>query len=304
MEREKREEGEIVSEYNDEDKKEKAVTFYVSNLHPHITDGELWIECKNYGHIVDAYIARKLDKWKNRFGFLRFVNVKDTDKMVKALNQMNFYGWRIRANVARFVKVEKKTRGKSKVWTEKIQDPVAPVNNERSAPNNGHVKQGTTWADVVSGRPKHQVNVSELRFANESVPLKAWRGSSVIGELHSIEALRGASQMMKDLGVNRAQVRYLGGLKLLVVFDSIEELNLFLKKEDNRKEWFRCISVWNGERIPYERIAWLRIRGVPLQLWIDTVFECIGEKFGKVIKKSDADEKDVCFNEEVIGVLV
>ncbi|KAJ0621109.1 hypothetical protein HanIR_Chr01g0004941 [Helianthus annuus] len=56
--------------------------------------------------------------------------------------------------------------------------------------------------------------------------------------------------------------------------------------------------------IPYERIAWLRIRGVPLQLWIDAVFECIGERFGRIVKKSDVDEKDVCFNEEVISVLV
>ncbi|MFS7949853.1 putative RNA recognition motif domain, nucleotide-binding alpha-beta plait domain superfamily [Helianthus anomalus] len=82
-----KEEGEIEDQQNEQQKgegyvneifKEKAITFYVSNIHPHISDGDLWTECKNYGQVVDAYIARKLDKRGKRFGFLRFVKVHDT----------------------------------------------------------------------------------------------------------------------------------------------------------------------------------------------------------------------------------
>ncbi|MFS8011739.1 putative RNA recognition motif domain, nucleotide-binding alpha-beta plait domain superfamily [Helianthus anomalus] len=97
---EEREEGEIRDtadgypkggSFNMGETKEKAITFYVSNIHPHITDDELWTECWNYGHVVDVYIAKKLDKKAQRFGFLRFVKVMDIEKMIKALNQMSFF---------------------------------------------------------------------------------------------------------------------------------------------------------------------------------------------------------------------
>ncbi|MFS7952137.1 hypothetical protein Hanom_Chr07g00603371 [Helianthus anomalus] len=41
-----------------------------------------------------------------------------------------------------------------------------------------------------------------------------------------------------------------------------------------------------------------------MQLWIDSVFNCIEEKFGKVVRPSVADDKDLSFNYDTIGILV
>ncbi|KAJ0576053.1 putative RNA recognition motif domain, nucleotide-binding alpha-beta plait domain superfamily [Helianthus annuus] len=267
-----REEGEIGNsgEYTDhyreqqvEDQmKEKAVTFYVSNIHPQISDGELWTECRNYGQIVDAYIAKKLDKKGKRFGFLRFVKITDADKMVKALNQLTFYGWRIRANVARFVKIVKKEKiNKGSRWIPKEHK----VNSKPVPKNNSFLKNGTTWAGVVAGEKIQQQEDNGLTFANESMAYRNWRGKSVLGELQKVEHLRVIKRMRQQLGLRNDQVRYIGGVNVLIVYDSEEDMKASISKDEEAwVYWFNSRKIWNGEDIPFQRIAWLKIRGVPM----------------------------------------
>ncbi|KAL8241087.1 hypothetical protein R6Q59_014442 [Mikania micrantha] len=51
--------------------KEKATSFFLQNLPEELSEKELWRECINYGHVVDAYIVRKRDIAGRRFGFAR-----------------------------------------------------------------------------------------------------------------------------------------------------------------------------------------------------------------------------------------
>ncbi|MFS7939566.1 hypothetical protein Hanom_Chr05g00453281 [Helianthus anomalus] len=226
--------------------------------------------------------------------------------MIKALNHITVFGWKIRANVARFVKVVKKTPNQKKVWAEKRREPVNPGDNKGwEIPRNGHLKHGLSWADVAAGKKAQHEDEIGLNFANESSIFTKWRGRSIIGELQSIESLREVSMMKKQLCLMDSQVRYVGGLKLLIIFETTESLEETMRKNGELwKNWIKSWEIWNGQFIPFERIAWLRISGVPLQIWIDEVFNCIGEKFGRVIKSSEADDKDLCLNEDTIGVIV
>ncbi|MFS7949852.1 hypothetical protein Hanom_Chr06g00576461 [Helianthus anomalus] len=162
-----------------------------------------------------------------------------------------------------------------------------------------------SWADVAKGkRPQHE-DGNWLTFANESIPYQKWKGKSMVGKLQKVEYLKAVGKMKKQMGLRDDQVRYVGGLTILVTFDSEESLvNILTEKEDLWKRWCKYARKWNREQIPFQRIAWLRISGVPLQLWIDGVFNCVGERFGKVIKPSNADENDMNFNYDAVGVLV
>ncbi|KAD7117817.1 hypothetical protein E3N88_05085 [Mikania micrantha] len=40
--------------------KEKATSFFLQNLPEELSEKELWRECINYGHVVDAYIVKEL----------------------------------------------------------------------------------------------------------------------------------------------------------------------------------------------------------------------------------------------------
>ncbi|XP_021974725.1 uncharacterized protein LOC110869816 [Helianthus annuus] len=288
-----------------------AMTFYISNIHPEVSDGEFWIECRNYGHLVDAYIARKRDKWGKCFGFPRFVNIIDGEKMAKSLNNIEFYGWRVKTKVARFVKIEKRAVEKSKqTWVRKeIAETEVKIGNEFE--DRSRIKEGLSYADSVRGiKPqvnsvrgiRPQVNKEEIMiFSNESEAFKEWRNKALLCEFHSIEHLKNADKCVMELRIDKGVMRYLGGLKVLITFSNEEDMeSLSSKKEERWKEWFHIMGVWKGQLLPYQRIAWLKISGVPIQLWMGEVMNVIAGKFGRIVQSSKADKLDLNLQFDVV----
>ncbi|MFS7991078.1 putative RNA-directed DNA polymerase [Helianthus anomalus] len=55
------------------------------------------------------------------------------------------------------------------------------------------------------------------------------------------------------------------------------------------------VAVWEGQSLPFERVAWLRFLGVPLHLVDPDVLTMVGKEFGKVlhVQKSFGEDKDL-----------
>ncbi|KAJ0792703.1 hypothetical protein HanOQP8_Chr01g0020981 [Helianthus annuus] len=64
------------------------------------------------------------------------------------------------------------------------------------------------------------------------------------------------------------------------------------------------VSVWEGQSLPMERVAWLKVFGIPLHLLDPDVVKMIGGLFGKVLytDASGVDDKVLTVNK--VGVLV
>ncbi|GJZ98269.1 RNA-directed DNA polymerase, eukaryota, reverse transcriptase zinc-binding domain protein [Tanacetum coccineum] len=58
-----------------------ATSFYVTNMPPALTSKGLWNVCASHGRLVDAFIANKLSKGGKRFGFIKFLGVKDANSI-------------------------------------------------------------------------------------------------------------------------------------------------------------------------------------------------------------------------------
>jgi hypothetical protein len=54
------------------------------------------------GMLEDVYVARKRNRYGEPYGFVKFSNVRDVNKMTKALNAVWFGHFRVRASVAMF----------------------------------------------------------------------------------------------------------------------------------------------------------------------------------------------------------
>ena len=54
------------------------------------------------GIMEDVYLARKRNVNEDAFGFVRYVKVKDVEKLLKALNNVWFGDWGVVAKVATF----------------------------------------------------------------------------------------------------------------------------------------------------------------------------------------------------------
>ncbi|KAI3495072.1 hypothetical protein L1887_37213 [Cichorium endivia] len=80
------------------------------------------------------------------------------------------------------------------------------------------------------------------------------------------------------------QTKYLGGVRLALAFGKSTDARAFMENENKWKEWFK--QLWFGDQYQkaqrYERTAWLKIIGLPLELWDEVNFSRIAEKFGRV----------------------
>ncbi|GJR70159.1 RNA-directed DNA polymerase, eukaryota, reverse transcriptase zinc-binding domain protein [Tanacetum coccineum] len=65
-----------------------ATSFYVTNMPPALTSKGLWNVCASHGRLVDAFIANKLSKGGKRFGFIKFLGVKDANSNVNSMSNI------------------------------------------------------------------------------------------------------------------------------------------------------------------------------------------------------------------------
>ncbi|MFS8015580.1 hypothetical protein Hanom_Chr15g01358361 [Helianthus anomalus] len=77
---------------------------------------------------------------------------------------------------------------------------------------------------------------------------------------------------------------------------------MFVKEVWTR--WFSALSPWIGQSLPYERLAWITIRGVLPHLVSRTVFDSIRSRYGKVVQSSQFLETDGDLTSDRLGILV
>ncbi|KAJ9565542.1 hypothetical protein OSB04_001508 [Centaurea solstitialis] len=253
-----------------------ATSFYFTNFPEHENESSLWKTFKVLGEVVDLYIARKRNGWGKRFGFVRFLKVRNLSELEKNINGIWIGSFRIHANIARFGRSKRKEVSKVE-----IKHPDGLL-----AKHSGKVlERRHSYAEVV----KRGVNVIQSTAINSvelsSMPeLLPELESSLIGELVSYDALKLVGTFHRLEGWPVCRAFYLGGLSIQLVFDCKVAAVEFLEKACvSWKVWFSTLSTWDPSFLPSSRVARLVIQGVPLHAWCATSFEKIGGCWGKVI---------------------
>ncbi|MFS7914272.1 hypothetical protein Hanom_Chr02g00151441 [Helianthus anomalus] len=55
------------------------------------------------------------------------------------------------------------------------------------------------------------------------------------------------------------------------------------------EKWFTRLYVWDGIPPLFERVAWVKVLGVPVSLWDGHIVNRIGERCGRLLVKSEAE---------------
>ncbi|KAJ0599465.1 hypothetical protein HanIR_Chr03g0105181 [Helianthus annuus] len=64
------------------------------------------------------------------------------------------------------------------------------------------------------------------------------------------------------------------------------------------------MEIWFGQHIEFQRLAWLKITGVPIHLWGGEIMRKIGGRFGEVFFPYGMDRNDLNLHFDILGVLV
>ncbi|KAF5813597.1 putative RNA recognition motif domain, nucleotide-binding alpha-beta plait domain superfamily [Helianthus annuus] len=286
--------------------------FFVSNLPPKCSSQDLKEVLGSFGRYEGSYIARKLDKWGKRFAFVSFSDVKDVKRLGDELSDVWIGSYKLFIAIARFVDGEKVDRPDS---VNRRTATSAPVNShanpsghenpvsEGSDGNGGvnaSVGNGRSFVDSLLNRNK----VDVIKVDDSVERFSHWRDCALTGRVVNFHTLTSLKKLIRTCGWRSLDIKYLGGLSVVLVFYDSGDRDVFLNYKDTWSKWFEFLDVWSDNASVEEgRIAWFQVYGIPAQLALDGVFDLIGSRFGKVVQSASLSGDDNNFSYALIGVL-
>ncbi|KAL7613546.1 hypothetical protein Lser_V15G09274 [Lactuca serriola] len=271
--------------------KNAITTYYVAGFPDGTCKKDLHEVFDRLGQIADIYIGGKKNRCKQNFAFIRYGGVIDTSGMELKMNGVRFRGVTLLANLAKYQKegpnCKQISRGKPKV------SDAAPKNNFRS-------RDSRTFAQVAAGVNVAQQGNSPPIFLNAKTAMSEWsKKTLLIGEALSLDHIAN----LPEHTFSYENTKYLGGLKIGIKFGSSKEASEFLEDRSRWHEWFKWLNMNMNTDVQYERLAWLKITGVPFRYWDTDNFSKIACRFGKVVIPFENlyDRKDLSMGK--VGVI-
>ncbi|KAF5820956.1 putative RNA recognition motif domain, nucleotide-binding alpha-beta plait domain superfamily [Helianthus annuus] len=280
--------------------------FFVTNLPEGCTPWELRSCMERCGEISGSYVAKKRDKQGNRFGFVSFKGAKDRQEMVKILGGVKMGECKLKLNVARFAVENSSAPAEPEV---RVYNAKAP--GQVSYGNTSNLRDARKYSDVVGtskeggGSIKFRDNRKEegnkvfeksIVVPDKTGAFSNLSGLALVGRTVDLETLVDFDRLLRIAKTIVANIQYLGGLSLLITFHDVASASSFLEHKEVWEPWFSKLDPWSGQTLPLERVAWLKLNGIPLHLFDAAVLGQVGEIFGKVLhvpmhveRESDGD---------------
>lgn len=274
----------------------KETSFFISNLPERSTKSVLWEVFRHRGAMSDAYVAKKKDLGGNGFGFIRFKGVNNASLFAEDLSGTKIGEAVVNVSVAKYAKGE--------VTTDYIKKPTPPSTVNHTKGDGTRVEfqsafkqPGVSYKAVVEkgqGRatsaPKKELNLEPAGLCYPSLIV----GRAVVGVAKGIKELNESKVWLKEAGFPNVAVSYIGGLKVMLVFNNPDQAMDFMKNHGQSGEKFlNDVSIWDGQEVPFDRVAGLKVVGLPIMLRDSTNYDKIGEIFGEKICSSNFSWKDM-----------
>lgn len=114
--------------------------------------------------------------------------------------------------------------------------------------------------------------------------MKEWlKKILLIGEVDSLDHIG----MIHDSQIINDETKYLGGLRLAIVFNNLKSTTQFLGDRTKWRDWLKWLIKADQHDLKYKRTTWLKILGVLLKLWDEHNFSTIAKRYGRVINPFD-----------------
>ncbi|PWA45328.1 hypothetical protein CTI12_AA518700 [Artemisia annua] len=253
-----------------------SITIYVTNFPEVTTAKELFYSCKVYGHVVDSFIPNKKAKNGKKFGFVRFINVYNEERLVNNLCTVWIGRYKLYANISRLQRnnvnglngVNKAAGGG---MNNNVNNPTrnAFVHSKGTGVNKG----GNSYAKVVTGVGVIDVDAAEKPLAmilDDDCLVTKDLSNSLFGRVKEFASLANIKMALSNEGFADITIKYMGEFWVLLKFASQEAS---IKFRDN---------------------------GIPFKLWTDNNFKRIAARWGELL--SVDDQEDSCFHSKRLCV--
>ncbi|GKV47547.1 hypothetical protein SLEP1_g54442 [Rubroshorea leprosula] len=299
----------------------QATPFFFTNFPEDWTFEQMWRTFNRLdgGRVIEIECPKKRDRLGRRFGFVRFLEVKDTGELERKLNQIQIAGIKLQANKPRFGKT---WHEKQHHWnTENIRRGMVKDDTEWQQKKSyaGAVKGMTAENKVHGMRRGHFHGVeggdhTKTNSANEQrrwrwkpkIQPQAWTGMELkvnkeeyqwlekcfVGTVHSITLIPTLQEKFYMEGVFYCKIRAMGGRLVLIEGNEYEDLKELVENgKDWLGNWFEEIKPWSPNMVARERFAWIRCLGLPPHAWKTDFFQSLGNLWGTFVSVDDSTSK-------------
>ncbi|KAJ0559311.1 putative RNA recognition motif domain, nucleotide-binding alpha-beta plait domain superfamily [Helianthus annuus] len=290
--------------------------FFITNLPEGCTPWELKCGLVGLGDVWGTYVAKKRDKEGRRFGFASFKDVRDKSELERSLKGLKLGGCKLVVNIARFAK----ENGGGGALGGPPKDPELSKHHPfpQGTARTFNYRDARSYSEVLgkgkgeesglgggnSSSVSSNVGRKSIVIPDRSTAFKELWRRAVVARTVDLETLVDLDQLLRIAKTEVDMIQYLGGLSVLISFREEGLASIFLESKDLWGPWFTKVAMWEGQSLPFERVAWLRFLGVPLHLVDPEVLRTIGESFGKFlhVQKSFGEDRDLSVVR--VGVLV
>ncbi|CAH1414127.1 unnamed protein product [Lactuca virosa] len=229
---------------------------------------------RKFGKIVDIYIPGRKDKAGSYFAFVKYEGIKDVQVMLNSLNQIRCGHCIMKINIAKY---EKKRN--HKIHGQAFHH-VRPPQINKDVGGWKKTSEGKSFADVVTGK----TNTSKTPLVNlKRVPVMEsdWL---LLGEVSNFQHLSNLPKLLNVDGEVPCHVFYAGGLKVLLRFSSQDAATRYLKNENTWNRWFRWLKSEIIDNLPFERMAWVKVIGLPIHLRSEENVSLVVGRLGRIVE--------------------
>ncbi|GKV23714.1 hypothetical protein SLEP1_g33413 [Rubroshorea leprosula] len=291
------------------------------------------------GRLWDIFIPSKRDRRGNRYGFARFLDVRDYQAMKKQLENMWIGNRRVIFNPAEdrreeqrrtTSKLSEKARWQSSKKKTTYEDHMKAV--ERSRPDSKLTYAQCLMQHRDGGKPreigKKEPTPSDARDARRSLNRESNKlhdtggfkykkvieatGTDkveeklmkcVVGMALSPSIIPSFPEIFFNEGFPSIKIVPMGGNFVLIDGDDPESIQELV---DGNLEWvshyFDRVKIWSPLDMAEERFVWARIQGLPLHAWTEENLLKIGNQVGKCVSVDEYTLSKECL--DVARVLV
>ncbi|GKU90764.1 hypothetical protein SLEP1_g4715 [Rubroshorea leprosula] len=238
----------------------QATPFFFTNFPDDWSYGDMWRTFLKFGRVYAIHSPQRKGREGSRFGFVRFLEVRDEWELERRLNGIVIESMKLRVNRPRYNETQKATiEERRKGGKLQQQRSYVDVVKDGREEKEGAVEiKRKSQMNRTDGQHKFQAWRTKERSNNRAgLELKTmkedeeWLQDCMVGTVHSIEVVPLLQERFYMEGYFTCKVRPMGGkLVLLEGGDKDELRDLVELAADWLAQWFEEIQPWKLLGIP------------------------------------------------------
>ncbi|GKV29210.1 hypothetical protein SLEP1_g38156 [Rubroshorea leprosula] len=295
----------------------QATPYFFTNFPDDWCYADMWRIFLKFGRVFDIYCPNRRSRNGGRFGFVRFLDVKDKRDLERQLDQIWVGDRKLWVNYPRYESSQNQKQGGEyranqgahiRTQNRSYAEVVKGYQEEKKEDKTGKQLQNNhSWPRMNKNRNSHMDGINDNRKIwkekgvgekwsgieyNTNLEDEKWLEGCYVGITHSVEMVRNLQEKFYLEGYFWCRIRAMGGkMVLLDSVDKDELKDLVEMASEWLAQWFEGVKLWTPDMVATERYAWIRCQGVPLNAWETDFFEKMSCSWGKFICLDDSTSK-------------